>query len=616
MDKGDEVFRTIIQTLPDIVYEINPDGKFIYVNEAISSLGYTPDELIGKHFTEILYSDDAKLINSSTVLRKLKGKKIGNENSPQLFDERRTGKRITKNLRVRMISKGGKDKDDSLVEGEVVSLGLYESGGKNKKAYSGTIGVIRDISDVKRREKALLLTEKHYRLLIENSSEIITIISSDGTILYKSDSILKILGYQSINLIGENEFDFIHSDDKKTLNEILDEQRVESDIPPFIDYHFRHSEGTWRMLETSIRKIFGTNDKTMCFILNSRDVTEQKKAEEERNAYIKIVTSRMKGLDCLHSISTLTHRHDISMSEIFKSVVQSIPRAFQNWKSTYARLVFDGEECKSDNFKESSLCLRSDIFMNEKKKGFVEACYPEDKNLTDENPFLKEEEYLIESVANAMGVFAERKWAENELKESFNTLRNTLEGTIEAIASAVEARDAYTAGHQRRTSNLACAIAKKMCISDDIIEGIRIAALIHDFGKIAIPAEILSKPSRLLDIEFELIKRHPSIGFDILKTIDFPWPIAGIVYQHHERLDGSGYPLSLEGDDILLESRIIGVSDVVEAMASHRPYRVAIGIDKALEEISENSGNHYDQNVVAACLSVFKEDGFSFDDTT
>ncbi|GAH45211.1 unnamed protein product, partial [marine sediment metagenome] len=183
---------------------------------------------------------------------------------------------------------------------------------------------------------------------------------------------------------------------------------------------------------------------------------------------------------------------------------------------------------------------------------------------------------------------------------------------VDMVGRIVETRDPYTAGHQLKVSELATAIAREMKLTVDRIEGIRIASLIHDIGKVSIPAEILSNPIKLNEIESSLIKDHSQIGYDILKTIDFPWPVAQIIIQHHEKLDGSGYPQGLKGNKILLEAKIIGVADVVEAMSSHRPYRPTLGIDKALEEISQNRGILYDPEVVDTCLKLFREKKFKF----
>ena len=185
-------------------------------------------------------------------------------------------------------------------------------------------------------------------------------------------------------------------------------------------------------------------------------------------------------------------------------------------------------------------------------------------------------------------------------------LRHGLEVTVEALASTVERRDAYTAGHQRRVSEIATAIARRMGLSEDVIGGLRLASIIHDVGKIQVPAEILSKPVRLTPLEFALIKEHAQAGYDIVKGIDFPWPVADIVLQHHERLDGSGYPKGLRGDDILIEAKILAVADVMEAMMSHRPYRAALGIDAALAEIEAGKGTLYDPAAVDACDALFR----------
>jgi PAS domain S-box-containing protein/putative nucleotidyltransferase with HDIG domain len=201
----------------------------------------------------------------------------------------------------------------------------------------------------------------------------------------------------------------------------------------------------------------------------------------------------------------------------------------------------------------------------------------------------------------------ERKQAEQELLQSHNKLLKTMEDTIYTIGKITETRDPYTAGHQKSVSQIAVFIAQEMKLPKDKIEGIRIASLVHDIGKISIPAEILNKPTKLSEIEYSLIKDHSQVGYDVLKSIDFAYPIARIVLQHHERLDGSGYPQGLKGDEIILEARIIGVADVVEAMSSHRPYRPALGIDATLEEISKNKGILYDPEVVDACIKLFKE---------
>jgi putative two-component system response regulator len=210
---------------------------------------------------------------------------------------------------------------------------------------------------------------------------------------------------------------------------------------------------------------------------------------------------------------------------------------------------------------------------------------------------------------------AERMKVDEKLQNTLNSLRKAVSMTIQVLVAAVDARDPYTAGHQRRAANLARAIATEMGFSPEKVEGIRMAGYIHDIGKLSIPAEILSKPTKLSEIEFALIKEHSRSGYEILKDVESPWPLAEMVYQHHERMDGSGYPRKLQGNTIIIEARILAVADVVEAMASHRPYRPSLGIDLALAEIEKNRGIIYDDDVVGACVIMFREKGFKLEST-
>lgn len=199
-----------------------------------------------------------------------------------------------------------------------------------------------------------------------------------------------------------------------------------------------------------------------------------------------------------------------------------------------------------------------------------------------------------------------------KLNRSYRQLDRLLEGVVNALASAVEKRDPYTAGHQRRVAELAVAITKELGVSEEIIDYLRIAALLHDVGKIYVPAEILAKPTILTPAEFKIIKTHSQVGYEILKPLDFPWPIPEIVLQHHEKNDGSGYPRGLKGNEIMIEAKILCVADIVAAMMSHRPYREALGLDQALGDISKGRGIKFDPDIVDICIKLFKEKGFRF----
>jgi putative nucleotidyltransferase with HDIG domain len=231
----------------------------------------------------------------------------------------------------------------------------------------------------------------------------------------------------------------------------------------------------------------------------------------------------------------------------------------------------------------------------------------------------KAEELLIKEISDLRNRIAELEEAETELKRAKETLSYYLEKLrratrfiIDVIVMAVETRDPYTAGHQKRVTDLARSIATEMKLSPEIIDSIRMAGLIHDLGKISIPAEILGLPRYLNNVEYSIVKTHSEIGYQILKDIDFSSPVALIVYQHHERMNGSGYPQGIRGEEILLEARILAVADVVEAICTHRPYRPVLGIDKALKDISQHRGILYDPEVVDVCIRLFREEIFKF----
>ncbi len=265
------------------------------------------------------------------------------------------------------------------------------------------------------------------------------------------------------------------------------------------------------------------------------------------------------------------------------------------------------EEFKKEDMKDKDI-TRSRMMELElcRKDGSI---VPVEVNFT----FLRDADAQpLEILAVARDI-SNRKQVEEKDRRSTKNLLEAMEKTIRAMATIVEMRDPYTAGHQRRVTQLACAIAQEMGLSTDQINALRLAGLVHDIGKVRVPAEILTHPDGLTEAEFSMIKTHPLTGYEILRKMDLPWPIAQIVYQHHERMDGSGYPLGLSGDQIILEARILAVADVVEAMASHRPYRPAIGLGLALDEISQKSGTLYDSAVVDACTRLFYERDFKLE---
>ena len=225
---------------------------------------------------------------------------------------------------------------------------------------------------------------------------------------------------------------------------------------------------------------------------------------------------------------------------------------------------------------------------------------------------IEELQEMHEKVAELEKIVVRDNQLEKELQQSDEKLQKFIEGIAHIIAEIVEIRDPYLMGHHQRVSKLATAIAQEMKLPQDKIEGVRFASLVHDVGRVNLPTEIVSKPSKLVEVEFNLVKNHPRIGYGILKKVDFPWPIAEIVFQHYEKIDGSGYPRGLKGDEILIEAKILGVANVVEAMSSYKSYRPSLSIDEALAEISKYKNILFDLEVVDACLKLFKEKRFKF----
>jgi PAS domain S-box-containing protein len=235
--------------------------------------------------------------------------------------------------------------------------------------------------------------------------------------------------------------------------------------------------------------------------------------------------------------------------------------------------------------------------------------------VTDHAAFFNESSTkFLGEVADDIAVGVKSLRLGHRLAATLSNLQKSLDATISTIAGIVEYRDPYTAGHEHRVAQLACAIGQELGLPERQIDGLRVAGHIHDLGKIAVPAEILSKPSRLTEVEFQLVREHALIGYNLLRNLEFPWPIAQAVLQHHERLDGSGYPHGLRGDEIIFEARILMIADVVEAISGHRPYRPALGVGPALIEIKSNRGKFYDPQAADACLTLFEQRKFDFAD--
>jgi PAS domain S-box-containing protein len=323
--------------------------------------------------------------------------------------------------------------------------------------------------------------------------------------------------------------------------------------------------------------------------------------EKERGKFLQIVENTKAAIFVTSADCTIVYTNP-AMDELFG----------------YERGELIGEKPSVFNASPDPVKFMNNIMKTLKKKGYWEgAVHNKKKDGTEFVTYarkcvLKNSKGEITNFLITESDITEHNHVKNQLNESRNKFQEILEETIHAMALTIEKRDLFTAGHQRRVAELAVAIAKAMKLPKKQITAVYMAGLLHDIGKINIPAEILTKPSRLNELEFKLIKKHPRVAHDILKEIEFPWPLAKISLQHHERMNGSGYPNGVKGRDIILEARIIAVADVVEAMSSARPYRPALGIEEALKEISTKKSLLYDADVVDACIKLFKKKGFKF----
>jgi putative nucleotidyltransferase with HDIG domain len=319
------------------------------------------------------------------------------------------------------------------------------------------------------------------------------------------------------------------------------------------------------------------------------------------------LSEKVKELRLLFDISSITITHGIGFEDVLKKVIDIIPCGFQYPEMICLKIIYGQREYTSKNFRKTVNKIAATIQINSIKIGELEVYYLENTVNGAKVEFSGEEKELIVIIAERLGETYHRIYAEENFEKSNIKLKKTLSQTINTLASIIESKDPYTSGHQKNVARLAVEMAKELNLPDKRIEALNVAALIHDIGKINIPASILSKPGKLTEIEFSMIKEHSRTGYDNVKGIDFGYPVAEMILRHHERLDGSGYPDGLKEKDISFEAKILAVADVAEAMTSHRPYRAALGNEKAVEELKLNRGILYDKKVVSAFLSLKKE---------
>jgi PAS domain S-box-containing protein/putative nucleotidyltransferase with HDIG domain len=520
---------------------------------------------------------------------------------------------------------------------------------------------LNHLARCKKRDEVLQESEERYKNLFENARDVIITFDLKGNITSINRAVNE-YGFDREKMIGKNMLKFVS---KRYWPKLLMELSMIVRGKPI--------EGEIELITPSGRKIaeyrsnpIKMNNRVLGFHTIMRDITDRKRTEtllqalnkaavaiqqalnpdeifrkvseelkklgfssliliKDKNKlllkYVSYDKRALKRAEALAGVTTSNFEIDIDALDIYKRVIYEKRTIFvENTGEIVKQILPKGAKELSDRIVKmlkASKSIAAPLLVEDEVIGILSVQSDDltPKDVSSISAFSHQvatawrKAKLLEDLKLSL---MERKRTEEELQQSFIKLRRILDGTIQALISTVEIRDPYTAGHQRRVAQLASAIAREMNLPEEKIEGIQLTGLIHDIGKICIPSEILNKPGPLDEVEFNLVKAHPQTGYNILKNIEFPWPMAKIVLQHHERMDGSGYPSNLKGEEIILEARILGVADVVEAMSSHRPYRPAYSIDKALEEIKSKRGILYDPKVVDACLRLFQR-GFRFE---
>ena len=567
----EEKYRLYFEHVTDVVYTIDKDLKVLSMSPSVEKvMGYKPQDFIGKPVTDlgkILTPESLQqaIIDTDLILK-------GNTISATIYQ---------------FIARDG-----TIRYGEVSGSPIISNG-----QIIAIISVARDITDRKLTEDALRESEEKFRKILEDMEDVYFEVDITGMITFVNPSSCKKSGYTKEELLGMS-FKQISVPDgigqvMKYFGEIFQTGQTGK---PFI-WNLKKKNGEEGFFEVVASLIRDNQGNPRGFKGIGRDITERRKAEEALQRESNFSRA------ALDSLTALFYMYDdqgrfIRWNEYFAAVTGYSGEELA--RMTPLDVVVESERVSLKKTMEKVLSTKhvSAELSILCKDGSVKPHFLTGNLIEFEN----------KQCVIGMGIdITERIKTETKLQQTLESLRKAVGTTIQVLVSAVEARDPYTAGHQSRVAHLACAIASEMGLAQDKIEGIRLAGSIHDIGKLSVPAEILTRPSKLTNIEFSMIKEHAQNGYEMLKHVESSWPLAEIVYQHHERINGSGYPRNLKGDEIIIEARIMAVADVVEAMASHRPYRPSLGLDAALEEIEKNRGILYEEAIAMACLKLFRE---------
>lgn len=460
---------------------------------------------------------------------------------------------------------------------------------------------VEDVTKRRSRELALQVSEQRYRTLVQSVTDVITIVDPDGTIQYISPSCRRSTGYAPRTLVGENALAYIHPDDRAQVHaQILAALRAPR-TEHRAEYRFRHREGSWRSMEAAGQSI-KHSDGSREVIVTARDLSERRRAESQRleseQRYQSIFDAAGEGIAVRDLKGCLLDLNPAYCRMLGYRREELIGRPLEPLVDRSCRADIETYRHHLDQQREARL---ESVLLHKNGRRIPVEIYA-----------IRHDYGGRPATLAFVRDISERREAELARQRDAEALKRTLEETVTAISMALDKRDPYTGGHERRVASLSIRIAQELGLDKQSCEGVYLGGLVHDVGKIHIPLEILNRPGRLSAAEFAIIRAHPDVGFDILQGVHFDWPIAEIALQHHERLDGTGYPKGLHEKEILPEAKILAVADVVEAMASHRPYRPGLGIEPALAEICKHRGKTYDADAVDACVQLFQKQHFAF----
>jgi PAS domain S-box-containing protein/putative nucleotidyltransferase with HDIG domain len=458
-------------------------------------------------------------------------------------------------------------------------------------------------------EARLKEIEERYLSLFNNSRDAIYFHDFEGNFIDANEAALQMLGYAIEDIPALNFASMLVANQIPRAAELLKELKETGSQIELAELKLRRKDGAVIEIETNASVIFREGQPAYCMGI-ARNITDRKKTEKalkDSERMYRLLADNMYDTIWLMDMDLKTTYVSPSSEKVRGFTVQEMldmtleqhttPKSLQIGIAAFTEEMAKLQENPRHTFSRT---LELEFY---RKDG---------STFWSENTFslIRDEEGKPAGIIGVGRDITERKKTDERLQRSYDRLQKAMAGAVQTIAMISEVRDPYTSGHQQQVAKLAAAIAVEMGLPEKQVLSIQMAGALHDIGKINIPAEILSKPTKLNKIEFDLIRTHPSVGREILKSIDFPWPICKIVLQHHERADGSGYPDGLQSDDICIEAKILAVADVVDAMTFHRPYRPARGIQEALDEITRNRGTLYDAGAVDACLRLFNEKGF------